>query len=201
MAANSAKSGLKVVLFLGTCREGRLGIRIANFMIDQLKKKGHEVEFLDALEMNLPILTKPLHFYKDQSQAPDMLQKARNKIVAADAYVVVSGEYNHSIPPGLANLFDYFPASIFSYKPSGIVCYSPGQYGGMRSAMQLRSFLGEMGCISVSNIFGIPRAHEAISEEGRPLNEHMEKGAGRLLAQLEWMAHAMKNHRDKCGTP
>ena len=80
-------------------------------------------------------------------------------------------------------------------------CLDTGQYGGMRSAMQLRAFLGEMGCISISNIFGIPKAHEAISPEGSPQNEHMEKGAGRLLDQLEWMATAMKNHREKVGTP
>lgn len=194
-------SGLKVVLFLGTCREGRIGIRVANFLINQLKARGHQVDFLDAHEMNLPILTKPIHFYKDELEAPSILQKAKAKIVAADCYVVVSGEYNHSIPPGLSNLFDYFPASIFSYKPSGIVCYSPGQYGGMRSAMQLRAFLGEMGCISVSNIFGIPKVHEAISGEGKPQNEHMEKGAEKLLAQLEWMAQAMKAQREKAGTP
>lgn len=67
--------------------------------------------------------------------------------------------------------------------------------------MQLRAFLGEMGCISVSNIFGIPKVHEAISGEGKPQNEHMEKGAGKLLAQLEWMAQAMKAQREKAGTP
>ncbi|XP_054754509.2 uncharacterized protein LOC129260565 [Lytechinus pictus] len=193
----ATQSGLKVVLFLGTCREGRVGIRVANFMINQLKARGHDVHFMDAQELNLPILTKPLHFYTDQTQAPAILQEAKTKIVAADCYVVVSGEYNHSIPPGLSNLFDYFPASIFSYKPSGIVCYSPGPYGGMRAAIQLRAFLGEMGCISVSNIFGIPNVGNAISKEGKPLNEYMEKGAEKLLAQLDWMAEAMKAKREK----
>ena len=80
----------------------------------------------DAQELNFPILTKPLHFYKDQSEAPSILQKSRDTIKSADCFLVVSGEYNHSIPPGLSNMFDYFPGSLFGYKPSGIVCYSPG---------------------------------------------------------------------------
>ena len=50
-----------------------------------------------------------------------------------------------------------------------------GIYGGMRAAMQLRAMLGEIGCISVSNIFGIPQVNKALDEDGKPLNDHMEK--------------------------
>ena len=67
--------------------------------------------------------------------------------------------------------------------------------------MQLRAFLGELGCLSVSNIFGIPRVHESLDEEGNPLNDHMASGAGKLITQLEWMAEAMKAHREKVGVP
>jgi len=51
-----------------------------------------------------------------------------------------------------------------------------GIYGGMRAAMQLRAMTGELGCISVSNIFGIPEVHKAIDEDGKPLNSHMASG-------------------------
>ena len=54
------------------------------------------------------------------------------------------------------------------------LCF-PGIYGGMRAAMQLRCMLGEIGCNSVSNIFGIPQVHKALSEEGKPLDSHMER--------------------------
>ena len=50
-----------------------------------------------------------------------------------------------------------------------------GIFGGMRAAMQLRSMLGEIGCNSVSNIFGIPKVHEAIKEDGSPIDSHMER--------------------------
>ena len=54
-------------------------------------------------------------------------------------------------------------------------CVAAGIYGGMRAAMQIRAMLGEIGCISVSNIFGIPKVHESLDESGKPLNDHMEK--------------------------
>lgn len=130
-----------------------------------------------------------------------MIKKMEKQIREADGYLIVSGEYNHSIPPALSNMMDYFGGSCYSYKPSAICCYSPGIFGGMRAAMQLRCFLGELGCLSVSNIFGIPRAHQAIAEDGSPIDSHMESGAKKLIDQLDWNAHAMRNHRQTAGIP
>jgi len=83
--------------------------------------------FTDPLEMPAPMLAKPLHHYRDRSEAPDWLREADRKLSEADAVVVVSAEYNHSIPPALSSLLGHFPSSSFSYKPSGIVCYSMGE--------------------------------------------------------------------------
>ena len=82
---------------------------------------------VDPLVMDIGPLHKPLHFYKDRSQAPKVLIDANQKILEADAFLMVSAEYNHSIPPALSNLMDHFPGSSFGYRPSGIVCYSPGE--------------------------------------------------------------------------
>ena len=107
------------------------------------------------MELNFTMLTKPVHFYgPERKGAPQQLIDLEKKVKEADCFVVVSAEYNHSIPPGdaeqfntqnsddhncsclylmahvvflaLANMLDHFPGSAFSYKPSGIVCYSPG---------------------------------------------------------------------------
>jgi len=71
----------------------------------------------------------------------------------------------------------------------------------MRAAMQLRCFLGELGCISVGNIFGVPFVNKALGEDGQPIDEHMVPGAKKIIAQLDWHAHAMRNHRLKHGIP
>jgi NAD(P)H-dependent FMN reductase len=86
------------------------------------------VSIADPLEIPFPLMSKPLHHYPDQSQAPAWLVAAGKKIQEADAIVVVSAEYNHSIPPALSNMVDHFPLSFFGFKPSGIVCYSMGKH-------------------------------------------------------------------------
>ncbi|KAK3585407.1 hypothetical protein CHS0354_020120 [Potamilus streckersoni] len=199
MAAAAKK--LKVIIFLGSTREGRLGERVSKFCKNYLEKTNHEVTVFDPIELDLPLLKKPLHFYKDLSEAPKKLKDCNDQIKAADAFLFVSCEYNHCIPPALANMVDHFPCSSFAWRPSGIVTYSPGIYGGVRCSTQLRALTGELGCISVSNMFGIPQVHTAIDENGKPLNDQMETGMKRLMSQLDWMAWAMKNQKEKHGIP
>ena len=86
------------------------------------------VPTLDPMVLQAPVVAKPLHHYKIRSEAPAWLIDAVKKLNAADAVVVVSAEYNHTIPPALSNLMDHFPLSSYAYKPSGIVCYSMGLF-------------------------------------------------------------------------
>ncbi|KAK3590924.1 hypothetical protein CHS0354_032643 [Potamilus streckersoni] len=201
LAMSKKEAKLKVVVFLGSTREGRMGDRVAKFVTKYLESTNHDVHLIDPVQLKLPLLEKPLFFYPDQSKAPKVLQETDKLIQDADAFVVVSCEYNHSIPPALANTLDHFAPPHFAWRPSGIVTYSPGQFGGMRCAMQLRCMLGELGCLSVSNIFGIPKVHEALDEEGKPLNDYMKTGINTLVTQLDWHATAMKRQREAVGVP
>jgi NAD(P)H-dependent FMN reductase len=78
--------------------------------------------------MNLPLVTQPVHFYRQKEKAPKILVESEKHVREADAYVIVSAEYNHNVPPALTNLLDAFPGSAYAYKPSGLVCYSMGLY-------------------------------------------------------------------------
>ena len=81
----------------------------------------------DPVEMQFPMLQKPLHFYPDKTKAPPELVKANDTLKVADAFLFISCEYNHCIPPALLNLVDHFPGSSFSWRPSGLITYSPGK--------------------------------------------------------------------------
>ena len=116
------------------------------------------------------------------------------KIREADGFVVVSGEYNHSIPPALSNLMDYFLEEYF-FRPSGIVCYSKGRFGGVRAAMQLRAFLAEIGTVSIPSIFAIPNVSDTLSENGSPTDGRYDEYAVRFLEEFEWYAEVMKEGR------
>nr|XP_002121612.2 uncharacterized protein LOC100183100 [Ciona intestinalis] len=191
----------KVVVFIGSAREVRLGERVTKFVVNKLKEKKLEVVLVDPKKFEVPILQKPVHFYRPNDIPPpaNNLVSMNKHITEADAIVVISCEYNHCIPPGLTNIMDHFGPKSFDKKPSGIVTYSPSSVGGARAGVQLRSLLGELGCISVSNMFTIPQVHTAISESGEPLDseggKHMDSAVGKLLAQLEWWANAAKAQR------
>ena len=119
-----------------------MGDRAAKWVIRQLEARGHEAVLVDAAELKLPLLDKMWKELKDDTSSGNAALREKllplSQLYArTDGYVVVSAEYNHSAPPALTNLIDYFLDEYF-FRPSAIVCYSVSPYGGVRAAMQLR---------------------------------------------------------------
>ena len=136
--------------------------------------------------------------YKEFKKPPKILDKLHKILLNADAYVIVSAEYNHSIPPALTNLLDHFYAE-YSRKPSGIVCYSVGPFGGVRASMQLRMFLAALGMSSITTTFPISNIGKSLDANGKDLTVDYERRVTSFIEELEWHAHALKNHRNKTG--
>ena len=111
----------------------------------------------------------------------------------------MSGEYNHSIPPALSNLLDYFLEEYF-WTPSAIVCYSAGAFGGVRAAMQLRAMLCELGMPSISSLFPIPKIQNALDAEGRALDAATGRRFEKFASELESYAEALRERR-RFGVP
>jgi len=188
----------KIAVIYGSVRSGRQGIKAAKFVKLELRKRGHEVFFIDPLEYNLPFLDKMYKEY-EKGRTPKNLEKLAEIFRNSDAFVIVSAEYNHSIPPALSNLLDHFMEEYF-FKPSAIVSYSSGSFGGVRAAMQLRAMLGELGMPSIPSIFSIPKVQDSFNEEGIPKDETYSKKFGRFIDELEWYTNALKEAREK-GVP
>jgi NAD(P)H-dependent FMN reductase len=189
---------LELAVILGSVRRDRIGIRVAHYAVAALQARGHRVTLVDPVESALPLLDR---MYKEYApgEAPETLEKLAGVVKKAEAYVVVSGEYNHSIPPALSNLMDHFLEEYF-FKPSAIMCYSVGGFGGVRAAVQLRSMLAEMGTSSIPSILPFPKAHELLDEQGRPTSDRLDKSAARFFDELEWYAKALTAARSQ-GTP
>src|SRR5688572_11764479 len=140
--------------------------------------------------------------YKEypKGSAPQVLESLAELYRAADAFVVVTGEYNHSVPPALSNLLDHFLEEYF-FRPSAIVCYSSGAFGGVRAAMQLRAMLCELGMPSISSLFPIPSIQTAFDEDGTPREQAaVERRFARFASELEWYASALSEAR-RSGVP
>jgi NAD(P)H-dependent FMN reductase len=188
-----------VAVLLGSVRSERLGDRAAKWVMAQLAARGHEAVLVDALALELPLLDK---MWKEIKQDPPAKYKALHAKLAplaelyarADGFCVVSGEYNHSIPPGLTNLIDYFLEEYF-WRASAIVCYSDKNFGGVRAAMQLRALLAEVGMPSIPSVQPIPSIGTALSKDGIALTQELAEESGTFFNEFEWYMRAMKAER------
>jgi NAD(P)H-dependent FMN reductase len=184
---------LQIPVLYGSVRETRQGIKAARFIDGQLRRRGHATTLIDPIEVRLPLLDRMYKEYP-KGQVPEAMERLAALYRAADAFVIVSGEYNHGIPPALKNLLDHFLEEYF-FRPSAIVCYSAGAFGGVRAAMQLRMTLAELGMSSIPSIFPVPKVQDAFAEDGTPNDSAMERRVGRFIDELEWYARALKEAR------
>jgi NAD(P)H-dependent FMN reductase len=183
---------MKVAVIFGSYRSNRAGIRAAKFCLNQLEGKC-QTAFLDAQEIDLPILDKMLKEFPE-GEAPANMQKASAELRSADAFIIVMGEYNHSLQPGLKNFLDHFQSEYF-YKPSALVSYSAGSFGGLRVAMHARAVVAELGMSSIPSIMPIPKITSALDENGKTEDERMIKRFDRFSKELMWYAEALKKAR------
>ena len=184
---------LHTAILYGSVREARAGIRVVRYLTAALRRRGHTTAVIDAAEQRLPLLDRMYKEY-ERGSAPIVFEALAELYRKVDAFVIVSGEYNHGIPPALKNLLDHFLEEYF-FRPSAIVCYSAGQFGGVRAAMQLRMTLAELGMPSIPSLLAIPRVQDAFTPPGDPTDPAFERHSERFFRELEWYAHALQQAR------
>jgi NAD(P)H-dependent FMN reductase len=190
---------MKLVVVYGSVRSARQGIRLVRYLVRVARDRGHEVALFDPQELELPLLDRMYKEY-EPDEAPDPLPWMAEQIAASDAVLVVSGEYNHSVPPALANTLDYF-LEEWSWRPSAIACYSAGAFGGVRAAMHLRALLAELGMPSIPSLLPVGRVQDQLDQDGRVQGDgRLDRRAARFLDELEWYAEALRRQREQ-GTP
>ena len=186
----------KIAIIVGSVRQNRQGIKVARWMEEKLKERGHVVYFIDPLELDLPLLDK---MYKEISNPSTKLTQLRNQIIEADGYIPVTPEYNHSTSAAMKNTLDYFLEEYY-FKPSAIVSYSVGGYGGVNAVQSLRLIFAELGAPAISSSFSISKVQEVFDDNGELRDKRYEKRVLRFIEEFEWYIEAFKNQRAK-GTP
>ncbi len=186
---------LKTAVVYGSVRSARQGIKAARFIVNKLEARGHEVELIDPLERQLPLLDRMYKEFGD-GEAPPVLESIASVFRDADGFIIVSGEYNHSIPPALKNLLDHFQRE-YHYKPSGIVTYSAGPFAGLRGLANLRAILGELGTPSIPSVFPVSKVQNAFDEDGQALDEAWDDRVVSFLDEFEWYSRALRAARQE----
>jgi NAD(P)H-dependent FMN reductase len=192
----------KILVFYGSYRSDRMGIRLADFVIERLRRRGEEVELIDAKAINLPMLDRMYKEYP-KGEAPAPLEQLAQKIRGADGFVFVTGEYNWGVQPGLKNLTDHFLEEWF-WRPAAIVSYSAGRLSGARAATAWHGTLSEMGMVVVSSTIAVGPIGQTLSAEGEPIGasgEAVERAFPRFADDLMWWIDAARAQRERKPPP
>ncbi|MER7620024.1 NAD(P)H-dependent oxidoreductase [Streptomyces sp. NPDC126503] len=187
--ATAPTAPLTLALVVASDREGRFAPVIADWFRTRVAERADfTLTVLDLAETRLPT---------SLSYAPDPAVRAELARVTpvleqADAFVVLTPEYNHSFPASLKNLIDRHYTE-WRAKPVGFVSYG-GISGGIRAVEQLRQVYAEMHAVTVRDGVVLPNAQGLFDEDGRfkdPTGP--ENGAKLMLDQLAWWGRALKD--------
>ena len=192
----------RILVLYGSYRSDRMGIRLAQFVVEGLRKRSDEVELIDARAVGLPMLDR---MYKEhrKGEAPAALEKLAGQIRDADGFVFITGEYNWGIQPGLKNLTDHFLEEWF-WRPAAIASYSAGRLSGVRAATAWHGTLSEMGMVVISSTIAVGPIAQTLSEQGEPTGEGgkaLERAFPRFADDLAWWVEAAKAQRARKPPP
>jgi NAD(P)H-dependent FMN reductase len=191
-----------ILIFYGSYRSDRMGIRLANYLVAQFTARGKQAELIDAKAIGLPMLDR---MYKEYpaGAAPAALESLAAKIKAADAFVFVAGEYNWGVQPGLKNLTDHFLEEWF-WRPAAIASYSAGRIAGARSNIAWHGILSEMGMVVISSTLMVGPIGQVLDENSAPQGEAGKALAGafpRFADDLAWWTEAANAQRARTKPP
>jgi NAD(P)H-dependent FMN reductase len=194
--------GYRLLVFYGSYRSDRLGIRLAQFVVDGLRARGDDVELIDAKAVGLPMLDRMYKEYP-KGEAPERLEKLAGQIRGADGFVFITGEYNWGVQPGLKNLTDHFLEEWF-WRPAAIASYSAGRIAGARAATAWHGTLSEMGMVVVSSTIAAGPIAQTLAVDGKPIGEGgkaLAHAFPRFADDLTWWVEAAKAQRTRKQPP
>jgi NAD(P)H-dependent FMN reductase len=183
----------KPVLQVIVCstRPGRVGVAIASWFYEIARLRDYfEVEFVDLVEYDLPLLDEPVQPFR-REYTHDHTRRWSETVTRGDAFVFVIPEYNHSFNGAVKNALDYLHTE-WAYKPVGFVSYG-GVAAGTRALQALKPVVSALRMTPVMEAVNIPFVAKFIDDDGRFVpNELLLTGAADMLAELAKVEAALR---------
>ncbi|MBP1161929.1 MULTISPECIES: NADPH-dependent FMN reductase [unclassified Rhodococcus (in: high G+C Gram-positive bacteria)] len=183
---------LKLAVIIGSVREGRFGPVVASWFADQARLHGEfDVDVIDLAEAHLPLQLPAVPPAMDPHPArPDGMAELTERLDAADAFVIVTPDYNRSFPAALKAAIDWH-FTQWSGKTVGFVGYS-GASGGLLAIEGLRQVFNELDAHTVREYVSFPRYYLLFDEDGALREPDEPAAAARgMLDRLQWWARAL----------
>lgn len=180
-------SPLRVAIIIGSTRDGRFGPTVARWFAGEVgQRRDITVDVIDLADAGLPA-TYPREFGPPE-------RAFLERIAAADAFVIVTPEYNHGYPAALKQAID-LPRHQWQAKPVAFVSYG-GISGGLRAVEQLRQVFAELHAVTVRDTVSFPNYGRLFDDAGRPTDPTAAGAATKkMLDQLAWWATALRSAR------
>lgn len=179
---------LRLALIVGSTREGRFGDTVARWFTALARQRSDlALDVIDLADVGVPAV-----YPRD----PDPAGRAFiDRICRADAFVVVTPEYNHGYPASLKQAID-LPHAEWQRKPVGFVSYG-GMAGGVRAVEQLRQVFAELHAVTVRDAVSFHNVWALFDPAGEPLDPAgCNAAAAAMLDQLVWWGRALRTARD-----
>ncbi|UOZ06129.1 NADPH-dependent FMN reductase [Amycolatopsis sp. WQ 127309] len=188
-----AEVPVRVAVIVGSVREGRFGPVVADWLAAVAGEHGgFDVDVVDLAEPELPLAMPAF----GSTPPPAVLAEAAKvtpRLAAADAFVVVTPEYNHSYPAALKNVIDWHRTE-WAAKPVAFVSYG-GMSGGLRAVEHLRAVFAELHAVTIRETVSFHGAHTRFGADGVPTDDSAGVAAKALLDQLQWWARSLSEAR------
>jgi NAD(P)H-dependent FMN reductase len=175
---------MKIVIISGSPKIASLTRRVALHLKNWFSQNSsHEIDIIDMKDWNVPAVQS---VWVSPEKAPVEFQPLAEKIFNADAYILVTPEYNGSYSPAMKNLLDHFPKR--NHKPFGIVTASPGAMGGIRASQQLLQLVPALFGIASPYMLIIPAVDKKFTPDGDLLDESFQNAVHNFITEFLWLA-------------
>ncbi|WP_327353852.1 NADPH-dependent FMN reductase [Streptomyces sp. NBC_01304] len=188
---SSTTEPLRIAVLVGSTREGRFAPVVTKWLSGHLGQRADmRTDVVDLAETPLPTVF-PAFGQQPPPGTEELLSAVSPRLAAADAFVFVTPEYNHSFPASLKNAIDWHNEQWHG-KPVAFVSYG-GLSGGLRAVEQLRVVMAELNATTIRNTVSFHNAWGTFDEDGRSTEPAADAAAKALLDQLAWWAHALRD--------
>jgi NAD(P)H-dependent FMN reductase len=179
---------MKVTIISGSPRHQSVTVRVAQYLLETLSFRyaQHNFELITMNHINLPFVE---NVWSDIHDVPEEHSAIAKKIFDADAFILISPEYNGAYSASMKNLLDHFPKQ--GKKVFGIVTASPGALGGIRAAQQMQNLICGLFGIPCPNMLTVGAVDKKFNAEGQLLDENYDKVTNGFMQDFMWQAEAI----------
>jgi NAD(P)H-dependent FMN reductase len=182
---------MKIEIISGSPRGNSITNRVALHLRNRIQERTeHEVDIIDVRDAEFPLLQS---IFTTVESTPEPFKEVAARMLSADAFILLTPEYNGSYSAALKNLLDHFPKQ--HHKVFAIATASTGMLGGIRSAMQLQELIYALFGIGSPYMLVTPQVDKKFDEEGNLLDPNFKKSIDIFINEFIWLAEKIVDEK------